>query len=1214
MNAHPAEDTPPLVASGDSIVQSWATPGNTMHDPCGAQFESFVGPLENIRTEATASDLACDLARTVTAGSNPRCPESREEWLAKLESTVDLVEMGRLLAWGLFQGFLTELQTSAGPARLPALRPRSGELFPLPVLLPDEKELRNDELPAAQQFDLGVRCWVAVGCRATNALYQTAQSGLSRKPGKVHVRALEDMTNKVKRFLEGAGPMDGTFNEAVAELKTKRISYTGEEIAQPCPLSVSQIIKGLPPVGHGGSIPILPFVKGYTRWLLENPMEAMLPESERGGSPVSAKVHIKKGEELDVFRLLTERGITTWVPSSTAFSDHRGTYLSGLFGVTKQGKFTDDNQPVLRVITNLIPTNGLFTVLRGDIDLLPSATGWLPILLESGDVVTMNQCDMASAFYLFQIPAQWHPFFCLNFVTDGSNIGLDKGKLYRPTIRVLPMGWNSSVGVMQQISREILLGHGLPPEQEFRKTGPVPLWFAQVVEKSSSSRSWWQVYLDNFLSGERHDGDGGSVGAGLQGRALGAWEAVGVLSAEDKQVLNSRAVVELGVRFDGERGLLGASASRLLKTIWVSLYLLRNGRWSQKEAQVVLGRWVFILQFRRAAMSVLAKSWRAVESPWPKPSERNTLLQEVMKLICMGPLLQSDLTASFEPHVTCSDASETGGASAVSSDLTWSGRSLASARCDLRLRPLEVPIVVLSIFNGIGGAFRLYDVLGLVPMGRIAVELYKPANRTTRTAWPNVMEFHDVCELTYQDVQKWAALFPRALELHAYAGFPCVHLSAVRAFRQNLDGEGSNLFWRLLEILGWVTEVFSPFCKVKWCVENVASMDESARKAISAELEVMPIKLDPSDCMPFNRPRFAWSSVELHQMEGVSLYTECEYVRAYLSTGVEVSTQQWIRPGWKWHGEQSGTKFATFMKSIKRKKPPPVPVGYDKATPEMIEMWQGDSFRFPPYQYHPKFWLERHGFPPRLLDASERELLMGFGAGHTDTCQSASVKKRSLADHEDIRKSLCGDSFAILPFAVIAASLCEDLVPRMTPQQILLRLGLAPGQSAHPSVQVPITRLLAYGGDTSKPCSPLELTKQLGLSVNHTGADVRVVTGQVLGHKSPTHASVRAWWWQWKQLFTVRWKGHNHINYLEMKMILHSLLWRCRDPKSVNKRWVHLEDSMVCLLILTKGRTSSRLLQPLTSKIGALQLAMGAVLLHAHVGSDENPTDAGSRS
>ena len=87
-----------------------------------------------------------------------------------------------------------------------------------------------------------------------------------------------------------------------------------------------------------------------------------------------------------------------------------------------------------------------------------------------------------------------------------------------------------------------------------------------------------------------------------------------MLSASDKQVLNSQSVVELGVRFDGERSLLGSSAARLLRTIWVSLYLLRGGRWSQKEAQVVLGRWVFILQFRRAAMCVLSRSWAAVET------------------------------------------------------------------------------------------------------------------------------------------------------------------------------------------------------------------------------------------------------------------------------------------------------------------------------------------------------------------------------------------------------------------------------------------------------------------------------------------------------------------------------------------------------------------------------------------------------------------------
>ena len=222
-------------------------------------------------------------------------------------------------------------------------------------------------------------------------------------------------------------------------------------------------------------------------------------------------------------------------------------------------------------------------------------------------------------------------------------------------------------------------------------------------------------------------------------------------------------------------------------------------------------------------------------------------------------------------------------------------------------------------------------------------------------------------------------------------------------------------------------------------------------------------------------------------MEGLTLQTESDYVRAFMTCKAQVSTSQWIRPGWRWHGEREWAKFATFMKAIKRRQPPPVPVGLGRATEEMVRMWVNDQYRFPPYQYHPRFWLERHGFEPRLLDSSEREVLMGFGPGNTDVCQSASSKKKSLQDHEDIRKTLLGDSFAILPFAVVAAALCEAVVPRMRPTQILLRLGFAPGCSAHPSVQVPISRWLSYGGDGAQEVAPVELVKQLGLSVNHTG-------------------------------------------------------------------------------------------------------------------------------
>ena len=132
---------------------------------------------------------------------------------------------------------------------------------------------------------------------------------------------------------------------------------------------------------------------------------------------------------------------------------------------------------------------------------------------------------------------------------------------------------------------------------------------------------------------------------------------------------------------------------------------------------------------------------------------------------------------------------------------------------------------------------------------------------------------------------------------------------------------------------------------------------------------------------------------------------------------------------------------------------------------------------------------------------------------------------------------------------------------------------------------------LAYGPEPSRPINEQELVQQLSLSVNHTGADVRITTGQILSHKPPNHASVRVWWWQWKQLFNVKSNEVSHVNVLDMNMILLTLLWRCCNPRCVN---LHLEDSLVSRLIVCKGRTSSALWQPLCNR-------------------DENPTGAASR-
>ena len=246
-------------------------------------------------------------------------------------------------------------------------------------------------------------------------------------------------------------------------------------------------------------------------------------------------------------------------------------------------------------------------------------------------------------------------------------------------------------------------------------------------------------------------------------------------------------------------------------------------------------------------------------------------------------------------------------------------------------------------------------------MGRISIEISREANRVTRTAWPEVEELLDIESITLEEVKRWANFWPRVTEVHLWGGFPCVHLSSVRAFRRNLEGDGSRLFWKLLELIGWLRQVFEPTAKVKFCVENVASMDGAARQQISEALDVQPVKLDPADSLPYSRPRLAWCSEEIFEMEELTFWKEKD---------------QWIKPGWSWPAGQEGqVKFPTFMKAIPRDRPPPsYPAGLDKSDAETRDYWRQDQYRFPPYQYSARYRLYHPQLGTRLLEASEREV------------------------------------------------------------------------------------------------------------------------------------------------------------------------------------------------------------------------------------------------
>ena len=100
-----------------------------------------------------------------------------------------------------------------------------------------------------------------------------------------------------------------------------------------------------------------------------------------------------------------------------------------------------------------------------------------------------------------------------------------------------------------------------------------------------------------------------------------------------------------------------------------------------------------------------------------------------------------------------------------------------------------------------------------------------------------------------------------------------------------------------------------------------------------------------------------------------------------------------------------------------------MPAGLARADSSCRSSWESHSFRYPPYQYRSEFLVfhpdEESG---RLLNADERELLMGYGKGHALMCASASNAKANLQAYEDERCSLVGDSFSIWSFCLFSAA------------------------------------------------------------------------------------------------------------------------------------------------------------------------------------------------
>lgn len=717
------------------------------------------------------------------------------------------------------------------------------------------------ETAASEEFvaNWSTTSWELLSCVACNFL---AGAGGPLVPGKWNAaeeRLAASIATTVGRFTAQKEVVQDDLVSLEKELLSRRVSYTGEEFGICHPLTFKQVLPALPPKEHGGVIDILGLVSSTTRELLLHPEKLEVEDVGQELPKLQGKVHVKPGELDAIANELVERGVCVWFPLEKVKRIRGAPVLNGLFGVPKP-TVTAEGAPILRLIMNLVPGNSITRQIRGAVRNLPHITSWLSTYVEDGEHVQLWQSDMSNAFYLFKIPLAWAPYLAFNVkrqVWDDDGERTSKVDMVL-ACRVLPMGWSSSVGIMQEVSERLLWMGRLPRSSQLVRNRAVPLWMVGLIKSADAKgKAWWHVYLDNFAAGEILSDEYPEEGHRLHILAEEAWKRAGVLSSEKKRKCGVDEVQELGACIDGTTRTIGPSEERILKLIRCTLWLLGRHHLSKKLVQVIAGRWVHVFQFRRAGMSLLEDVWKFISTTKFDQTLVMRTRVELINCVFAAPLLHTFLGAEVTSVITASDASSFGGAVGISRQLTVSGSDFVK-HIRSNLGGQRINVIVISLFNGIGGAFRCYDVLGLVPLHLVAFDIHGPAQRVTSRRWPHAELLGDVRQLDGNLIERWMTEFPEVEEIHLWAGFPCVDLSSVNPLGAGLQGKQSSLFYEVPRIRKELEDNKPAHVHLRYAVENVASMNKEACQDITELMGVYPYYLDCYEAVPMRRPRLCW--------------------------------------------------------------------------------------------------------------------------------------------------------------------------------------------------------------------------------------------------------------------------------------------------------------------------------------------------------------------
>ena len=151
-------------------------------------------------------------------------------------------------------------------------------------------------------------------------------------------------------------------------------------------------------------------------------------------------------------------------------------------GVDKTKVVGGKTRHLLRFICNLTPLNAFMRKIEGDCKTLPQAVFVGRIVLSSQEYLVFDGEDLQSSFNLFLLPASWLGFFAFDKMVDASALGGPAGTMTYVSVRVVPMGWTTSVGIIQNFIRNFTYKIcNVSPSLELHGGKPVPQGDAAIT-------------------------------------------------------------------------------------------------------------------------------------------------------------------------------------------------------------------------------------------------------------------------------------------------------------------------------------------------------------------------------------------------------------------------------------------------------------------------------------------------------------------------------------------------------------------------------------------------------------------------------------------------------------------------------------------------------------------------------------------------------------